>query len=315
MQSDKYVYMGPVRYDRPDYSAMSMRELGAAKALEHPLMARQFEVAQTVRTVQAVPDAQLGPGAMSTPNMLQSIIQRPNEHVYIWTPTDSSDPLPLWLVRAITEAVDTPDLRVMRDPGDPTRGRLYRRAVGDRFLWEEPVSWVPVPDLRIAYGGSSRETVPGVDSWLTFSLMKTQEEINGVKLPRPTDQRYSVGLYFQDYVPRFPKYKFSLRAIFADGLPVGSPRKGRQAGYFRAPAYKRVDIGASRILVGGEDKLLQKGVLRHLKSVWIGIDVFNLFDISNVNSYYWVTDITNAQYAVPNYLTRRQINLRLSIDF
>lgn len=92
-------------------------------------------------------------------------------------------------------------------------------------------------------------------------------------------------------------------------------RKGRQAGYFRAPAYKRVDIGASRILVGGEDKLLQKGVLRHLKSVWIGIDVFNLFDISNVNSYYWVTDITNAQYAVPNYLTRRQINLRLSIDF
>lgn len=186
-----------------------------------------------------------------------------------------------------------------------------------------------VDNLRVWYSGQNEakgyaagldmklfgQFVPGVDSWLTFSLMKTQEEINGVKLPRPTDQRYSVGLYFQDYVPRFPKYKFSLRAIFADGLPVGSPRKGRQAGYFRAPAYKRVDIGASRILVGGEDKLLQKGVLRHLKSVWIGIDVFNLLDISNVNSYYWVTDITNAQYAVPNYLTRRQINLRLSIDF
>ena len=186
-----------------------------------------------------------------------------------------------------------------------------------------------VDNLRVWYSGQNEakgyaagldmklfgQFVPGVDSWLTFSLMKTQEEVNGVKLPRPTDQRYSVGLYFQDYVPRFPKYKFSLRAIFADGLPVGSPRKGRQAGYFRAPAYKRVDIGASRILVGGEDKLLQKGVLRHLKSVWIGIDVFNLFDISNVNSYYWVTDITNAQYAVPNYLTRRQINLRLSIDF
>ena len=138
-----------------------------------------------------------------------------------------------------------------------------------------------VDNLRVWYSGQNEakgyaagldmklfgQFVPGVDSWLTFSLMKTQEEINGVKLPRPTDQRYSVGLYFQDYVPRFPKYKFSLRAIFADGLPVGSPRKGRQAGYFRAPAYKRVDIGASRILVGGEDKLLQKGVLRHLKSV------------------------------------------------
>lgn len=186
-----------------------------------------------------------------------------------------------------------------------------------------------VDNLRVWYSGKNEakgyaagvdlklfgQFVPGVDSWLTFSLMKTQEEIGGVKLPRPTDQRYSVGLYFQDYVPRFPKYKFSLRAILADGLPVGSPRKGRQAGYFRAPAYKRIDIGASRILVGGEDRLMQKGILRHLKSVWIGIDVFNLFDISNVNSYYWVTDITNAQYAVPNYLTRRQINLRLSIEF
>ena len=186
-----------------------------------------------------------------------------------------------------------------------------------------------IDNLRVWYSGQNEakgyaagidlklfgQFVPGVDSWLTFSLMKTQEEIGGIKLPRPTDQRYSVGLYFQDYVPRFPKYKFSLRAILADGLPVGSPRKGRQAGYFRAPAYKRIDIGASRLLVGGEDKLLQRGIFRNLKSVWIGIDVFNLFDISNVNSYYWVTDITNAQYAVPNYLTRRQINLRLSIDF
>ena len=92
-----------------------------------------------------------------------------------------------------------------------------------------------VDNLRVWYSGQNEakgyaagldmklfgQFVPGVDSWLTFSLMKTQEEINGVKLPRPTDQRYSVGLYFQDYVPRFPKYKFSLRAIFADGLPVG----------------------------------------------------------------------------------------------
>ncbi len=186
-----------------------------------------------------------------------------------------------------------------------------------------------VDNLRVWYSGHNEakgyaagvdlklfgQFVPGVDSWLTLSLMKTQEDINGVKVPRPTDQRYAISLYFQDYVPRFPKYKFSLRGIYADGLPVGSPRKGRQAGYFRTPSYKRVDIGFSRILVGGEDKLLQKGVLRHLKSVWIGIDVFNLLDISNVNSYYWVTDINNVQYAVPNYLTRRQFNLRLSIDF
>ena len=157
--------------------------------------------------------------------------------------------------------------------------------------------------------------VPGTDSWISFSLMRTEETYRGVKVPRPTDQRYSIALFFQDYVPRFPKYKVSLKAIFADGLPVGSPRKGREAGYFKTPAYKRVDIGASRLLVGGEDKLLQRGVLRHLKSVWIGLDVFNLLGINNVNSYYWVTDITNTQYAVPNYLTGRQFNLRLSIEF
>lgn len=213
MQSDKYVYMGPVRYDRPDYSAMSMRELGATKALEHPLMARQFEVAQTVRTVQAVPDAQLGPGAMSTPNMLQSIIQRPNEHVYTWTPTDSSDPLPLWLVRAITEAVDTPDLRVMRDPGDPTRGRLYRRAVGDRFLWEEPVSWVPVPDLRIAYGGSSRETVPGVDSWMADWLSEAGRTISAGMTFLCTD-----GMWRGEYSERHRNWV--LTEVDADGNAV-----------------------------------------------------------------------------------------------
>ncbi len=157
--------------------------------------------------------------------------------------------------------------------------------------------------------------VPGTDSWISFSLMKTQENLSGIKVPRPTDQRYSFALFFQDYIPKFPKYKISLKAIFADGLPTSSPRHGRESGYFRAPSYKRVDIGASRILVGGEDKLMQRGVFRYLKSVWIGIDVFNLFDISNVNSYYWVTDIHNAQYAVPNYLTRRQFNVRLSIEF
>ena len=156
---------------------------------------------------------------------------------------------------------------------------------------------------------------PGTDSWLSFSLMRTQKTIGGIKVPRPTEQRYSIALFFQDYVPRFPKYKFSLRAIWSDGLPVGAPRLGRQAGYFRTTPYRRVDIGASRLLVGGEDRLMKRGFFRYFKSIWIGLDVFNLLDISNVNSYYWVTDIYNHQSAVPNYLTMRQFNLRLSMEF
>ena len=156
--------------------------------------------------------------------------------------------------------------------------------------------------------------VEGTDSWLSFSLMKTQEDLNGVKVPRPTDQRYSVALFFTDYFPKFPKMKFSLKAIFSDGLPTTSPRTTRDVSYFRAPAYKRVDAGISYQLVGG-NSAKPSNFLRHFKSVWIGIDCFNLFDISNVSSYYWVTDVNEIQYAVPNYLTRRQINVRLSVNF
>ena len=156
--------------------------------------------------------------------------------------------------------------------------------------------------------------VEGTDSWLSFSLMKTQEDLNGVKVPRPTDQRYSVALFFTDYFPKFPKMKFSLKAIFSDGLPTTSPRTTRDVSYFRAPAYKRVDAGISYQLVGG-NSAKPSNFLRHFKSVWIGLDCFNLFDISNVSSYYWVTDVNEIQYAVPNYLTRRQINVRLSVNF
>ncbi len=158
--------------------------------------------------------------------------------------------------------------------------------------------------------------VPGTDSWVSFSLMKTQEDLNGVKVPRPTDQRYSFALFFTDYFPKFPKLKFSLRGIFSDGLPTTAPRSSRDKGYFRTPAYKRVDIGLSYALVSPlKEGETRNGIFRHIKSAWLGVDVFNLLDIANVSSYYWVTDVNNIQYAVPNYLTRRQINVRLSVDF
>ena len=146
--------------------------------------------------------------------------------------------------------------------------------------------------------------------------MKTNENLNGVNVPRPTDRRYSFALYFTDYFPKFPRLKFSLKGIFSDGLPTTAPHSTRDNGYFRAPAYKRLDIGLSYALVKelqeGESR---SGLLKHIKSAWLGLDVFNLLDISNVSGYYWVTDVNKIQYAVPNYLTRRQINVRLSIDF
>lgn len=166
-------------------------------------------------------------------------------------------------------------------------------------------------DLKL-YG----QFVPGSDSWLSFSLMNTSETLNGKKVPRPTDRRYSFAMFFTDYFPGLPKLKFSLRGIFSDGLPVTAPRSTSDQWYFRTPAYKRVDIGISYgLLTPAPDGSQRSGWLRHIKSVWLGLDCFNLLDISNVSSYYWVTDVNNMQYAVPNYLTRRQLNVRLSIDF
>lgn len=185
-----------------------------------------------------------------------------------------------------------------------------------------------VDNLKLVYSGVNNgkgyiagidfklfgQFVDGTDSWISFSLMKTQEDIDGVKVPRPTDQRYSVALFFTDYFPKVPRLKFSLKAVFSDGLPTTSPRMTRAQQYFRQPAYKRADVGLSYMIVG-KDHRPATGFLSKFKEIWIGVDLFNLFDISNVSSYYWVTDVNNIQYAVPNYLTRRQINARLSVRF
>lgn len=159
------------------------------------------------------------------------------------------------------------------------------------------------------------EFVPGTDSWLTFSLMRTKEKIDGLSIPRPTDQRYNVSLFFTDYFPGTTRWRFTLKAAFADGLPFGPPRSDKSKQTLRAPAYKRVDIGMSYRLLNNSDRHIQRGMGRLFKNIWLGLDCFNLLGIDNVNSYYWVTDITNTQYAVPNYLTGRQINARLSFDF
>jgi hypothetical protein len=156
-------------------------------------------------------------------------------------------------------------------------------------------------DLKL-YG----EFVPGTDSWLTLSLMSTRQKHNDKWIPMPTDQRWAVNLHFTDYFPGTERWKMTLRLAFADGLPFGAPHRGLEQQQFRAPAYKRADIGMSYCALKNA-----KGI----KGLWLGIDCLNLFGISNVNSYYWVTDVTCIQWAVPNYLTNRQINGKITIEF
>ncbi len=155
------------------------------------------------------------------------------------------------------------------------------------------------------------EFVPGTASWLTFSLMSTRENIGGKWLPRPTDQLYNLSLYFTDYFPRRESWKMSLRCSLADGLPFGPTHSGREKQVFRAPAYKRVDIGLSYKVFDYSKHPHVYGKSGFFEDIWMGIDALNLLGINNVNSYYWITDIQNTQYAVPNYLTGRQLNLRL----
>ncbi|MCK9311604.1 MAG: TonB-dependent receptor, partial [Bacteroidales bacterium] len=159
------------------------------------------------------------------------------------------------------------------------------------------------------------EFVPGTDSWISLSFMKSQETIDGVTVSRPNEQRYNASLFFQDYFPNNPKFSMSLKVVWADGLPFGPPDSDKSFATLRMPPYRRVDIGLSRVLVGGEDKIMESGLLKNFKNIWIGVDCFNLLDIRNVNSYYWVTDINNTQWAVPNYLTGRQFNIRLAAEF
>ena len=156
-------------------------------------------------------------------------------------------------------------------------------------------------DLKL-YG----EFVPGTDSWLTFSVMSTRQKMNGEWIPLPTDQRWAVNLHFTDYFPGTDRWKMTMRLAFADGLPFGAPHRGLESQQFRTPAYKRADIGMSF-------RAIKEGKV--LKNLWLGVDCLNLFGISNVNSYYWVTDVTNKQWAVPNYLTGRQVNGKITVEF
>ncbi len=230
-------------------------------------------------------------------------------------------------------------------------GRPFKFTAESYLKLADRVETYTVDNVRIRYSGENDaiaytagvdfklygELVPGTDSWINFSLMNSKEDIIGDWyinntydddgkvvssekvypgwVSRPNEQRYSFSMLFQDYLPNNPKYKVNLKFIWSDGLPFGAPRSIQYRAAFRSPAYRRVDIGASRVLANGTDRLLDRPWLKHVKNIWINVEVFNLLDFKNVNSHYWVTDIYSNQYAVPNYLTGRQLNLKLMVDF
>ena len=166
-------------------------------------------------------------------------------------------------------------------------------------------------DLKL-YG----ELVPGTDSWISFSTMRSRmhllDDVNNLGwIPTPQEQRYSVTMYFQDYIPRFPQYKVHLKFIWSEGLPFGYPHNDAMRYLGHMSDYRRIDIGASRVFSGATDQWMRKS--KHVDSWSIQFDIFNLIGWNNVNSYYWVTDAKGQQWASPNYLTGRMFNVKIDV--
>lgn len=202
-----------------------------------------------------------------------------------------------------------------------------------------------------AYGADFKvngEFVKGVDSWVNLGFLNIREDIQGDSyteyfntdgeliiagftanqdtassrtvepgyIPRPTDQRINLSIFFQDYLPKNPSYKMSMTFHYGTGLPYGPPSRERFRDTLRIPSYLRVDMGFSKQLLSEDTQLKNpNSVFRHFKSIWLGVDIFNILQRNNTLSFLWVTDVTNRQYAVPNFLTGRQVNLRLQAKF
>ena len=162
------------------------------------------------------------------------------------------------------------------------------------------------------------EFVKGVESWASVSLMTIQEDIEGDGagyLPRPTDQRFNFKIFFQDYLPSDPTFRVNMTLALGTGLPFGPPQATAEERVFRLPPYRRVDIGFNKVLKM-EGKTYKSKFLNSFKSLWIGLEVFNLLQTRNTISYLWIKDVSTArEYAVPNYLTSRLLNVKMVAKF
>ncbi len=165
-------------------------------------------------------------------------------------------------------------------------------------------------DLRIA-----GEFIRGEQSWFSLGLLSTKENLffdsqNYVR--RPTDQRVMLAVYLQDHLPKYPSIKMYLNLLYGTGLPTGPPNDLQNRTQFKIPAYRRVDIGFSK-LISLNDPGSKKS--NYFKTIWMGIEVLNLLGVNNTLSFLWIKDVNNVSYAIPQTLTQRFVNLRVEVRF
>lgn len=155
----------------------------------------------------------------------------------------------------------------------------------------------------------SGEFISGAESWFSLGLLKTEEDVAGDGngyISRPSDQRLNLGIFFQDHFINDPSYRVYLKLLYGTGLPFGPPGDIQYRNSFSGRSYRRVDVGFSKVLTPR---------LWRIKSLWAGLEVLNLLGNYNVISYNWVSDYNNLQYAVPNSLSNRFVNLKLVVNW
>ncbi|MDR3272868.1 MAG: TonB-dependent receptor [Flavobacteriaceae bacterium] len=173
-----------------------------------------------------------------------------------------------------------------------------------------------------AYGIDARlngEFVSGAESWVSISYGRTKESIDGQGyIPRPTDQRFKIGVYFQDYMKAFPRFRASVNMLYSSGLPNGAPLFSNPYKYQSTlPDYMRADVGLAYIIADlGENKPSRGSLWAKFKELTLGVDIFNVFDNRNTVNNQWIRDVNSfTSYAVPNYLTGRFFNVKLNAKF
>jgi hypothetical protein len=197
-----------------------------------------------------------------------------------------------WLSRLVPYQIDNVQIRYLAD--------------------QEAKGYATGIDLKI-----NGEFVSGVQSWASLSLLETKEDIfndgHGY-IPRPTDQWVNFSLFFQDYLPGNPTWKMQLSGFYGARLPTGPPNSERFEDVFRMPPYRRIDLGFSKVLISAA-RPVKHNFFRHINDMSLSLEVFNLLNIKNTISYFWVSSIYGDQFAVPNYLTDRKFNLKLTVKF
>jgi hypothetical protein len=228
--------------------------------------------------------------------------------------------------------------------------RPFKLTAEAYYKWLDNLIPYKIENVRISYAGENissgfargidfklnGEFVHGAESWMTLSLLQTREDVEGDyyyefdgeeyvqvpagEFPRPTDQLFTFGLYFQDYFPNNPGYKVHLNAFYGTGLPLSSPNEDQYYTSLRMKPYRRVDIGFSKVIKRETDMLGPRNPLRFFESIWISGEIFNLLGINNEASYLWIRTISDqlgvpGQFGVPNYLTGRRFNVRISLNF